>query len=152
MSQQTREPAPPNRIVHVGGLTPSARQEDLYAIAQRFGSIQDVVMMRNQTGALLEFRELESAIQFVTESKQRSPILHGKQLFAEYSFHQEMWKSTDRNQTNKEKPMKRELDTYQASRILLVTIHNPLFPITVDVLNQIFSPFEPQPRQTVQTI
>ncbi|KAA6368244.1 MAG: hypothetical protein EZS28_036228, partial [Streblomastix strix] len=125
MSQLGPDPVRPNKIVHVGGLTPSARQEDLYAIAQRFGSIQDVVMMRNQTGALLEFRELESAIQFVTESKQRPPILHGKQLFAEYSLHQEIRK-------NKEKPMKRELDTYQASRILLVTIHNPLFPITVD--------------------
>jgi len=38
------------------------------------------------------------------------------------------------------------------SRILLVTIQNPLYPITVDVLSQVFSPFETDPRGTVEKI
>ncbi len=32
------------------------------------------------------------------------------------------------------------LQELQPNRILLITIHNPLYPITVDVLHQVFSP------------
>jgi hypothetical protein len=32
------------------------------------------------------------------------------------------------------------LQDLQPNRILLITIHNPLYPITVDVLHQVFSP------------
>jgi hypothetical protein len=52
----------------------------------------------------------------------------------QFSSHQELTTMDQPGQT-RQLPSEQEL---QPNRILLITIHNPLYPITVDVLHQVF--------------
>ncbi|KAF9682764.1 hypothetical protein SADUNF_Sadunf05G0142400 [Salix dunnii] len=120
----------PSKVIHVRNVGHEISENDLLQLFQQFGVITKLVMLRAKNQALLQMQDVPSAInalQFYTNSQ---PNIRGRNVYVQFSSHQELTTMDQNTQGRGDEP----------NRILLVTIHHMQYPITVDVLHQVFSP------------
>ncbi|XP_068681115.1 heterogeneous nuclear ribonucleoprotein L-like [Montipora capricornis] len=124
---------PPSRVIHCRAVADGCKETDLISVLQPFGKITYVTLLPKIRQALVEFEDIESAIALVSYSQSNTLTVLGRQMFVNYSKSQEIKRDKvlngDSNGASSE-----------ASNILLLTIINPLHPITVKVLHKICSP------------
>ncbi|KAG8660666.1 polypyrimidine tract-binding protein homolog 3 isoform X3 [Manihot esculenta] len=80
--------------------------------------------------ALLQMQDIPSAINALQFYSNVQPTIRGRNVYVQFSSHQELTTMDQNSQGLGDEP----------NRILLVTIHHMLYPITVEVLHQVFSP------------
>lgn len=93
-------------------------------------------MLKSKNQALVQFAELSSAINFMQYYSTIQANIRGRNVYPQFSSHQELSSSSgvisaheaDGSNGNSSPP----------NRILLVTINNAMYPITVDILYQVF--------------
>eukprot|EP00244_Chara_vulgaris_P013555 TRINITY_DN780_c0_g1_i1.p1 TRINITY_DN780_c0_g1~~TRINITY_DN780_c0_g1_i1.p1 ORF type:complete len:512 (-),score=79.30 TRINITY_DN780_c0_g1_i1:957-2492(-) len=124
----------PSKVIHVRNVGPEISEGDLSQLAQTFGVVQKVVMLRAKNQALLQMADLPASIQMMQYYTGVQPNIRGRNVYMQFSSHQEL--TTDSGAGGRRSSDQEQ----QPNRILLITIHNPLYPITVDVLHQVFSP------------
>ncbi|KAL9981637.1 hypothetical protein ACROYT_G010369 [Oculina patagonica] len=124
---------PPSRVIHCRAVADGCKETDLINVLQPFGKITYVTLLPKIRQALVEFEDIESAIALVSFSQSNTLTVLGRQMFVNYSKSQEIKRDKvlngDSNGASSE-----------ASNILLLTIINPLHPITVKVLHKICNP------------
>eukprot|EP00270_Netrium_digitus_P008877 TRINITY_DN2682_c0_g2_i3.p1 TRINITY_DN2682_c0_g2~~TRINITY_DN2682_c0_g2_i3.p1 ORF type:complete len:436 (+),score=102.16 TRINITY_DN2682_c0_g2_i3:62-1309(+) len=123
--------AEPSKVVHVRNVGPEISEADVSALASSFGTVQKIVMIRSKNQALVQMQDVTAAISMMQYYSTLQPSVRGRNVYMQFSSHQEL--------SSADSPAGRK-HTDQPNRILLVTIHNPLYPINVDVLHQVFSP------------
>ncbi|XVF64340.1 hypothetical protein PTKIN_Ptkin09bG0161500 [Pterospermum kingtungense] len=87
-------------------------------------------MLRAKNQALLQMQDVPSAINALQFYTNVQPAIRGRNVYVQFSSHQELTTMDQNAQGRGDEP----------NRILLVTIHHMLYPITVEVLHQVFSP------------
>ncbi|XP_018625387.1 polypyrimidine tract-binding protein homolog 3-like isoform X2 [Nicotiana tomentosiformis] len=87
-------------------------------------------MLRAKNQALLQMQDVPSAVKALQFYTNVQPSIRGRNVYVQFSSHQELTTMDQNTQGRGDEP----------NRILLVTIHHMLYPITVDVLHQVFSP------------
>ncbi|KAI5058943.1 hypothetical protein GOP47_0025262 [Adiantum capillus-veneris] len=128
--------AEPSRVLHLRNVGAEITEEDLAQLVRPFGKITNLVMVRTKNQALLQMQDITSSINAMHYFKDMQPSIRGRNVYIQFSSHQELITSDMSTQ-----PRKLQEQDSQPNRILLITIHNPLYPITVDVLHQVFSPY-----------
>ncbi|CAM6103065.1 unnamed protein product [Calypogeia fissa] len=126
----------PSKVLHFRNVGPEITEHDLLQLSQSFGVVQKVVMLRAKNQALLQMQDVPSAINVMQYYSTIQPSVRGRNVYMQFSSHQELT-TIDQPGQLRRSSADQEL---QPNRILLITIHNPLYPITVDVLHQVFSP------------
>lgn len=125
----------PSKVIHVRNVGHEISENDLLQLVQTFGAVTKLVMLRAKNQALLQMHDLESAISAMQYYTNVQPQIRGRNVYVQFSSHQELTtmeqNSSGRNGGDQDA---------QPNRILLVTIHHMLYPITVEVLHQVFSP------------
>ncbi|RZB88566.1 Polypyrimidine tract-binding protein-like 3 isoform E [Glycine soja] len=102
---------------------------DLLQLFQPFGVITKLVMLRAKNQALIQMQDVPSAVNALQFYANVQPSIRGRNVYVQFSSHQELT-TMDQSQGRGDEP----------NRILLVTVHHMLYPMTVDVLYQVFSP------------
>lgn len=121
-----------SKVIHVRNVGHEITENDLLQLVQPFGSVAKLVMLRTKNQALMQMQDVASAINLMDYYTNVQPSVRGRNVYMQFSSHQEL--TTDQTQ--------RKSDTDgQPNRILLVSIHHVIYPITVDVLHQVFSPY-----------
>ncbi|RHN51079.1 putative nucleotide-binding alpha-beta plait domain-containing protein [Medicago truncatula] len=118
-----------SKVIHVRNVGHEISENDLLQLFQPFGVVTKLVMLRAKNQALVQMQDVasaDSAIQFYINSQ---PSIRGRNVYVQFSSHRELT-TMDQNQGREDEP----------NRILLVTVHQVLYPMTVDVLQQVFSP------------
>jgi polypyrimidine tract-binding protein 2 len=92
-------------------------------------------MLKHKNQALVEFTDLLNAQNFMEEYVDYLPTIHDIVVYPSYSQYPHL------TATN-EPPISLTREESPPSPVLLVTILNPLYPITVDILTQIFNPYD----------
>ncbi|KAM8945268.1 heterogeneous nuclear ribonucleoprotein L-like isoform 2-T2 [Pelodytes ibericus] len=115
-------------VVHVRGLCESVVEADLVEALSKFGTICYVMMMPFKRQALVEFEDVEFSKKCVTFAISEPVYIAGQQAFFNYS--------TSKRIT---RPANTE-DPSGGNKVLLLSIQNPLYPITVDVLYSVCNP------------
>ncbi|THF95264.1 hypothetical protein TEA_027395 [Camellia sinensis var. sinensis] len=105
-------------------------RNDLLQLFQPFGVITKLVMLRAKNQALLQMQDVPSAVNALQFYTGVQPSIRGRNVYVQFSSHQELTTVEQNTQGRGDEP----------NRILLVTIHHMLYPITVEVLHQVFSP------------
>ncbi|OVA01450.1 RNA recognition motif domain [Macleaya cordata] len=118
----------PSKVIHV-------RNNDLLQLVQPFGAVTKLVMLRAKNQALLQMHDLPSAVNALQYYTNVQPSVRGRNVYIQFSSHQELTTMDQNSQGRKSGDQDAE-----PNRILLVTIHHLLYPITVEVLHQVFSP------------
>mmetsp|Transcript_19865 Transcript_19865/g.32586 ORF Transcript_19865/g.32586 Transcript_19865/m.32586 type:complete len:146 (-) Transcript_19865:121-558(-) len=127
-SKASNIPEPgPSKVLHIRNVVPEITQEDLQAFCAAFGIVKSVVIMRSKNQALVQMDDISSAINLVMAYKTVQARIKGRNVYPRFSNHQELTGQPQGEATS--------------NRIILVTIHNPTFKITVDVMLQIFQPY-----------
>ncbi|XP_027363558.1 polypyrimidine tract-binding protein homolog 3-like isoform X2 [Abrus precatorius] len=119
----------PSKVIHVRNVGHEISENDLLQLFQPFGVITKLVMLRAKNQALLQMQDVPSAVNALQFYANIQPSIRGRNVYVQFSSHQELT-TMDQSQGRGDEP----------NRILLVTIHHMLYPITVDVLYQVFSP------------
>ncbi|XP_027070960.1 polypyrimidine tract-binding protein homolog 3 [Coffea eugenioides] len=120
----------PSKVIHVRNVGHEISENDLLQLFQPFGVITKLVMLRAKNQALLQMQDVPSAVNALQFYTNVQPSIRGRNVYVQFSSHQELTTMDQNTQGRGDEP----------NRILLVTIHQMLYPITVEVLHQVFSP------------
>ncbi|XP_047325023.1 polypyrimidine tract-binding protein homolog 3 [Impatiens glandulifera] len=118
----------PSKVIHVRNVGHEISENDLLLLFQPFGVITKLVMLRAKNQALLQMQDVPSAITALQFYANVQPAIRGRNVYVQFSSHQELTTIDQNSQTRAEEP----------NRILLVTVHHMQYPITVEVLHQVF--------------
>ncbi|KAJ8493422.1 hypothetical protein OPV22_015143 [Ensete ventricosum] len=127
--------AEPSKVIHIRNVGQEISENDLLQLVQPFGVVTKLVMLRAKNQALLQMHDLSSSINVLQYYTNVQPSVRGRNVYIQFSSHQELT-TADQNSQGR----KGDQDS-QPNQILLVTIHHMLYPITVEVLHQVFSPY-----------
>jgi hypothetical protein len=139
----------PSRVLHLRGIPEQMTEHECLLLGLNFGPLTNTLFLRAKGQAFLEFADLPDA-QAMLGHFASNPLLtfHSRKLFVQYSTHQEL--RLDATNTNSQASLARlaeAADLVNAARqgapntVLRVTILNVAFPVTLDVLHQIFGKF-----------
>ncbi|KAK6778888.1 hypothetical protein RDI58_025606 [Solanum bulbocastanum] len=120
----------PSKVIHVRNVGQEISENDLLQLFQPFGVITKLVMLRAKNQALLQMQEIAAAVNAMQFYSNVQPSIRGRSVYVQFSSHQELTTVDQNAQGRGDEP----------NRILLVSIHHVLYPITVEVLHQVFSP------------
>ncbi|GLT67451.1 hypothetical protein SLA2020_397610 [Shorea laevis] len=120
----------PSKVIHVRNVGHEIAENDLLQLFQPLGVITKLVMLRAKNQALIQMQDIPSAVNALQFYANIQPSIRGRNVYIQFSSHQELTTMDQNTQGRGDEP----------NRILLVTIHHMLYPITVDVLHQVFSP------------
>ncbi|XP_015815613.1 heterogeneous nuclear ribonucleoprotein L isoform X1 [Nothobranchius furzeri] len=112
----------PSPVVHIRGLVDGVLEADLVKAMQEFGTISYVVMMPNKRQALVEYEDMKCSCNAVIYAAEHQVNIAGHPAFINYSTSQKISRPGDAD------------DTRSVNNVLLLTIVNPIYPITTDVL------------------
>uniref|UniRef100_A0A665TMP1 Heterogeneous nuclear ribonucleoprotein L n=1 Tax=Echeneis naucrates TaxID=173247 RepID=A0A665TMP1_ECHNA len=112
----------PSPVVHIRGLVDGIMEADLVEALQEFGAISYVVMMPKKRQALVEYEDMNGSCNAVTYATENQVYIAGHPAFINYSTSQKISRPGDSD------------DTRSVNNVLLLTIINPIYPITTDVL------------------
>ncbi|CAF0875666.1 unnamed protein product [Brachionus calyciflorus] len=138
----------PSRVLHLRNIPQQLSESEVLFLGLSFGMIKNVLFLRSKNQAFLEFENLNEAQQMVSHFSQTTSTFNGKKIFVQNSNHQEL--NTDPNNSNNlsaQTALKEALSLWCAAKqggkntVLRATILNMIYPVTLDVLNQIFSKF-----------
>ncbi|XP_053731403.1 heterogeneous nuclear ribonucleoprotein L-like isoform X2 [Synchiropus splendidus] len=118
----------PSPVVHVRGLCEAVVEADLIDALEQFGSICYVMMMPFKRQALVEFSAAESADRCVSCGAKEPVYIAGQQAYFNYSTSKRITRPTNADNPN------------SGNKVLLLSIQNPLYPITTDVLHTVCNP------------
>uniref|UniRef100_A0A3Q4BSU5 RRM domain-containing protein n=1 Tax=Mola mola TaxID=94237 RepID=A0A3Q4BSU5_MOLML len=119
---------PPSPVVHVRGLCDAVVEADLVEALDKFGNICYVMMMPFKRQALVEFDSVESAERCVSSGNREVVRVADQQAFFNFSTSQRITRPTNAD------------DPAGGNKVLLLSIQNPLYPITTDVLYTVCNP------------
>ncbi|KAK9540744.1 hypothetical protein VZT92_003175 [Zoarces viviparus] len=119
---------PPSPVVHVRGLCDAVVEADLVEALDKFGNICYVMMMPFKRQALVEFDSVDSAERCVTSGAREAVCVAEQQAFFNFSTSQRITRPTNVD------------DPTSGNKVLLLSIQNPLYPITTDVLYTVCNP------------
>ncbi|KAF8377191.1 hypothetical protein HHK36_030564 [Tetracentron sinense] len=125
----------PSKVIHIRNVGQEISENDLLQLVQSFGIVTKTVMLRAKNQALLQMQDVASAVNALQYYANVQPSIRGRNVYLQFSSHQELTTMDQNSQRTKGG----DQDT-QPNRILLVTIHHLLYPVTVEVLHQVFSP------------
>ncbi|XP_012568177.1 polypyrimidine tract-binding protein homolog 3-like isoform X2 [Cicer arietinum] len=108
--------AEPSKVIHVRNVGHEISENDLLQLFQTFGVITKLVMLRTKNQALLQMEDIPSAISALQFYANAQPSIRGRNVYVQFSSHKELT-TMDQSQGRDDE-----------------------YPITVDVLQQVFSP------------
>uniref|UniRef100_A0A8C1ACP3 Heterogeneous nuclear ribonucleoprotein L2 n=1 Tax=Cyprinus carpio carpio TaxID=630221 RepID=A0A8C1ACP3_CYPCA len=112
----------PSLVVHVRGLVDGVLEADIVEALQEFGTISYVVLMPKKRQALVEYEDMNGSCNAVTYANDNQIYIAGHPAFVNYSTSQKISRPGDPD------------DSRSVNNVLLLTIMNPIYPITTDVL------------------
>ena len=141
----------PSCVVHVRGIPAQLSDNEIIYIGLHFGEIKNVLFLRSKGQAFLQFANLDDAQKMIDYFGQQSTLtFHSKKLFIQFSNHQEL--NTDPNNSSNQiaqAALNEATQLYASGKqggkncVLRMSILNMMYPVTLDVLNQIFSKYGP---------
>uniref|UniRef100_A0A3B4EA65 RRM domain-containing protein n=1 Tax=Pygocentrus nattereri TaxID=42514 RepID=A0A3B4EA65_PYGNA len=134
--------APPSRVLHIRKLPNEVSEADVIALGLPFGKVTNILTLKGKNQAFLELSTEEAAITMVNYYSAVTPHVRNVPVFIQYSNHKEL--KTDNANQSGGTPTSGSSDgtlTSPSSPVLRIIIDNMFYPVTLDVLQQIFSKF-----------
>uniref|UniRef100_A0A0E0L307 RRM domain-containing protein n=1 Tax=Oryza punctata TaxID=4537 RepID=A0A0E0L307_ORYPU len=118
--------AEPSKVIHIRNVGHEIAEADLLQLLQPFGNVSKI--------ALLQMQDLHNSVSALQYYSTVQPSVRGRNVYMQFSSHQEL--TTDQSSHGRNSDQESE-----PNRILLVTIHHMMYPITVEVLHQVFKAY-----------
>ncbi|KAI1883161.1 hypothetical protein AGOR_G00242370 [Albula goreensis] len=154
-----RSPGIPSRVVHVRKLPNDINEAEVISLGLPFGKVTNLLMLKGKNQAFLEMNTEETAQTMVSYYSSVTPVIRNHPIFMQYSNHKELKTDNSPNQVRAQAALQ-AVNAVQTggmavggvagveasgmggqSPVLRVIVENLFYPVTLDVLHQIFSKF-----------
>lgn len=119
---------PPTRVLYVRNIPESVSDNELIQYCSPFGRVTSTLILKEKGHGFIEFETIEASSGACSYFNQNPLVLHGFHIEFTFSQRQEI--------TPRKDP-----DANPPNRIILLTVTNIMYPVTVDVLSQIFAKY-----------
>ncbi|XP_066517741.1 polypyrimidine tract-binding protein 2b [Hoplias malabaricus] len=148
---------PPSRVIHIRKLPSEVSETEVIALGLPFGKVTNILMLKGKNQAFLELGTEEAAVTMVNYYTAVTPQVRNVPVFIQYSNHKEL--KTDSALNQRAQAVLQAVSAVQEggspcsdtagdgvltpapSPVLRIIIDNMFYPVTLDVLQQIFSKF-----------
>uniref|UniRef100_A0A665W5F2 Polypyrimidine tract-binding protein 2-like n=1 Tax=Echeneis naucrates TaxID=173247 RepID=A0A665W5F2_ECHNA len=137
--KQRLDESPPSRVLHIRKLPNEVSETEVIALGLPFGKVTNILMLKGKNQAFLELGTEEAAITMVNYYTAVTPQVRNTPVFIQYSNHKEL--KTDSSPGSAAGSFSILDLTPPPSPVLRIIIDNMFYPVTLDVLQQIFSKF-----------
>jgi len=117
---------PPSKVLHVRNLPSDCTEPELIAVACPFGRVSNVLLLKGKNQAFIEMQDQTAATTLINYYNSVQANIRSKPVYFQYSNRDEISAPPSVEEQN---------------NILLVTVLNVLYPVTIETLHQIFSKY-----------
>lgn len=140
----------PSKVIHIRNIPNEVTEAEIIHLGIPFGRVTNVLVLKGKNQAFLEMADESAASTMVTYFTSCMAQLRGRAVFVQFSNHKEL--KTDQTHSNANASAQAALQAAQAlsgqnetqggpNTVLRVIIEHMMYPITLEVLYQIFSRF-----------
>eukprot|EP00736_Rhodelphis_marinus_P000991 Rmarinus@m.16970 len=131
--QRMTQKNPPSRVVMIKDLGPNVDNYSIVRAALAFGELRYLIMLPKKGEAMLEFQDQASATMMVETADTRLLVIGANPVSVWYCKYQDL--------SPRHESREAHFDPQGTETVLLLSILNPLHPITPDVLFQALSKY-----------
>jgi len=133
---------PISKVLHVRNLPTDCSEQELYHIISPFGKIERIVMLRGKNQALVQMDNPSDSSNLVHYYNSVQANIRGKTVYFQFSTRSELTvpsNGASMDQSSNFDAMHSMTDSQPPNSILLITVLNILYPVTIEALHQVFS-------------
>ncbi|KFR14929.1 Polypyrimidine tract-binding protein 1, partial [Opisthocomus hoazin] len=156
----SRNAGVPSRVIHVRKLPSDVTEAEVISLGLPFGKVTNLLMLKGKNQAFIEMNTEEASNTMVNYYTTVTPVLRSQAIYIQFSNHKELKTDNSPNQAvsfslqavNSVQSGNLALSASAAavdagmamagqSPVLRIIVENLFYPVTLDVLHQIFSKF-----------
>ncbi|XP_062290315.1 polypyrimidine tract-binding protein 3-like [Scomber scombrus] len=147
----------PCRVLHLRHLPADVSEQEVLAVALPFGRVHKLITLRHKNQAFVEMASEEAAVAMVNYYTSAPPTIRNQPIFIQYSNHRELKTDSLANQRAQVALQAISAAAVHSgnmasggegrgfapgqSPVLRIIVENLFYPVTLEVLQQIFSKF-----------
>ncbi|XP_060702309.1 polypyrimidine tract-binding protein 1-like isoform X8 [Hemiscyllium ocellatum] len=150
----------PSRVIHIRKLPNDVTEAEVISLGLPFGKVTNLLMLKGKNQAFIEMNSEEAANTMVSYYSTVTPYLRSHPIYIQYSNHKELKTDNSPNQARAQAALQAVNAVQTAnmaiagsgvsdsaaglagqSPVLRIIVENLFYPVTLDVLHQIFSKF-----------
>ncbi|NWV32550.1 PTBP3 protein, partial [Grantiella picta] len=158
-SKGKRSPCSPSRVLHIRQIPSGVTRAEVISLGLPFGKVTNFLMLRGKGQAFLEMASLDAAVSMVNYCTAFTPHLSNQPVYIQYSNYKELRIDNQHNQARPQAALQ-GVNAVQHGNlgitsglaaeggvlpsngsVLRIVVENVFYPVTLDVLYQIFSKF-----------
>ncbi|NWS42163.1 PTBP3 protein, partial [Probosciger aterrimus] len=154
-----RSPCSPSRVLHIRQIPTDATEAEVISLGSPFGKVTNFLRLKQKYQAFLEMDSEEAAAALVNYCSHYTPYLRSQRVYIQYSEHKELKFESSPYQARAKAALQAVNATQPGSHVfpsayavegghqphrssvLLITVENLHYSVTIEVLYQIFSKF-----------
>ncbi|KAM9207141.1 polypyrimidine tract-binding protein 3 isoform 1-T1 [Dugong dugon] len=154
-----RPPCSPSRVLHLRKIPNDVTEAEVISLGLPFGRVTNLLILKGKSQAFLEMASEEAAVTMVNYYTPVTPHLRSQPVYIQYSNHRELKTDNLPNQARAQAalqaisaaqpgslalsgaPTNEGTVLSGQSPVLRIIIENLFYPVTLEVLHQIFSKF-----------
>jgi polypyrimidine tract-binding protein 1 len=147
----TMKQNPPSRVIHIRNIPSDVTEAEIIHLGIPFGRVTNVLVLKGKNQAFLEMEDEQAACSMVNYFTNCVAQLRERSVYVQYSTHREL--KTDQTHSNASASAQAALQAAQAlsgqesnkaagggpNTVLRVIVEHMVYPVTLDVIFQIFS-------------
>ncbi|XP_030049301.1 polypyrimidine tract-binding protein 3-like [Microcaecilia unicolor] len=143
----------PSRVLHIRKIPNEVTEAEVISLGLPFGKVTNLLMLKAKSQAFLEMASEEAAVTMVNYYTPVTPHLRSQPVYIQYSNHRELKTDNLPNQARAQAAL-HAVNSVQSgglsnevsllpgqSPVLRIIVENLFYPVTLEVLYQIFSKF-----------
>ncbi|XP_041089947.1 polypyrimidine tract-binding protein 3-like isoform X4 [Polyodon spathula] len=155
-----RSPCDPSRVLHIRKIPIEVTEAEVISLGLPFGKVTNLLMLKGKNQAFVEMASEEAAITMVNYYSTATPHLRNQPVFIQYSNHRELKTDNLPNQARAQVALQAVNAMHSGSMtlagsasasegplmsgqspVLRIIVENLFYPVSLEVLHQIFSKF-----------
>ncbi|XP_023800092.1 polypyrimidine tract-binding protein 3 isoform X2 [Cyanistes caeruleus] len=158
-SKGDKLPGSPSRVLHIRHIPSGVSGAEVVSLGFPFGKVTNLLMLRGKGQAFLEMASVDAAVSVVNYYTPAPPLLHNQPVYIQYSNYKELRTNNQRHQARSQaalqgvnavqhgnlgitSPLAAEGGVLPShGSVLRIVVENVFYPVTLDILYQIFSKF-----------
>ncbi|XP_032874069.1 polypyrimidine tract-binding protein 3 isoform X2 [Amblyraja radiata] len=152
-------PNPPSRVLHIRKIPYEISEAEVLSLGIPFGKVTNLLMLKGKNQAFLEMASEEAAVTMVNYYTTVTPHLRNQPIYIQYSNHRELKTDNLPNQARTQAALQALNAVHTGnmsmtgstisegavlagqSSVLRIIVENLFYPVTLEVLHQIFTKY-----------
>ncbi|XP_013406945.1 polypyrimidine tract-binding protein 1 isoform X2 [Lingula anatina] len=132
---------PPSKVVHIRSIPTDASEAEVVALGLPFGKVTNVLVMKKKNQAFLEFGDENQASTMVSYHTEVPANIRGRTAYVQFSTHKELKTEVVNPAAQAALQAADSVQGEGQKTVLRVIVENMIYPVTIEVLYQIFTKF-----------